>query len=614
MKYFYAILISVTVLIAGLNAQSFQRVDDSAGLTQITNNHGVSVADYDLDGDLDIFFVGSASFSIDNPSTWNRLMSNNGDGTFSDVTVEAGFEFQFVNGSIPAARGEKMGASWGDYDNDGYPDIFLTNSRLDQLYHNNGDGTFTDVSRAAGVYGCYECYSGSGLWWDFDRDGDLDLYVSILNDENILYENQGDGNFKDITEQMGIGGFGITWTSVALDVNRDGYLDLYNAHDTQPNQLWINKGGLRFEESSLAYRVDDEGAGMGISIGDYNNDGEFDIYITNIHDHHPNPLYQNTGRQWFTDKAIDMGVENSGWGWGTHFFDYDHDGDEDLFAVNGPIDKLFGVSQKSINNFFFKNMLKEENGVFADVSQATGTADTAGAKGLEIFDYDDDGDLDILVANMYTSPFLYENPTIQGSTSSSENWIKLKLEGTISNRNAFGTTIKVTANGQSYYRYHHGAGFFSQSIQPVHLGLGETSTIDEIIIFWNSGLRDTLYNIEVNQTLEVLETPGDPSTVPTVPIKTLKQEVYTYPNPFKDSNTLHFEMASAGDLEFRIFSSSGKEVFHENYIFEGADILEIPWGTSEDAGGQMPAGVYYYLADFTGELKKFRFEGKLVKL
>ncbi|MDW3651891.1 MAG: FG-GAP-like repeat-containing protein [Bacteroidia bacterium] len=610
MKNIYLSLFLVSLIIPGMT-QSFQRVDQQAGLNLVTNNHGVSVADYDLDGDLDIFFVGIPSFELSDENTWSRLMRNMGDGSFQDVTLEAGFDKQFINYGVPAARGEKMGASWGDYDNDGYPDIFLTNSRKDQLYHNNGDGTFTDVTSDAGVDGCLECYSGSGLWWDQDRDGDLDLFVSMLNDENIMYKNLGNGTFEDITEEMGMGGFGITWTSVALDVNNDGFLDLYNINDTQPNQLWISKGGLRFEEAGTAYRVNDEGAGMGIAIGDYNNDGNFDMYITNIYEHHPNPLYHNTGQHRFSDKAESLGVENSGWGWGTEFFDYDHDGDEDLFAVNGPIDKLFGEGQESVNNFFFKNMLMEGSNIFDDWSTESGTADTTGAKGLEVFDFDNDGDLDILVANMRTSPFLYRNSLITNSTPSTANWLKIQLEGTISNKNAFGTKLIAKANGQTYHRYYHGASLFSQSIQPVHFGLGNASQVEELIIHWNSGLKDTLKNIALNQTLKILETPGDPSEIPIVPVFTQKQEVYAYPNPFESSATLHFEMPTAGDLEVRIFSSSGQRVFNHTFAFEGSGILEIPWGG--ESIQEVPAGIYYYRAVFTTVLKKQKFEGKILK-
>ena len=245
-------------------AQAFKDIAADVGLDIVTKNNGVAVADYDNDGDLDLFFTGFYSFDANDETTWNRLMRNNGDGTFEDVTMEAGFTNQYINMDVTASLGEKMGASWGDYDNDGYADIFLTNSRLDQLYHNNGDGTFTDVTEEAGVEGCSICYSGGGMWFDHDRDGDLDLYMSNLKGPNYMYENLGDGTFTNIAPRFRTtGSGGVTWTSVALDVGKDGFLDIYNANDTQINEFFENRSGLSYNETSRAYRIADEGAGMG---------------------------------------------------------------------------------------------------------------------------------------------------------------------------------------------------------------------------------------------------------------------------------------------------------------------------------------------------------------
>ena len=198
--------LSITLIFQAAISQDFTRREAAANLAQIQNTNGVAVADYDQDGDLDLFFTGIKNFNPADQTTWNHLLKNNSDGTFTDVTVEAGFGIQYINEGLKAERGEKMGASWGDYDNDGYPDLFLANSRLDQLYHNNGDGTFTDVTAQAGVEGCNVCYSSTGLWWDGDRDGDLDLFVSVLNNENFMYQNNGDGTFTNITELTGLAG------------------------------------------------------------------------------------------------------------------------------------------------------------------------------------------------------------------------------------------------------------------------------------------------------------------------------------------------------------------------------------------------------------------------
>jgi len=501
-----ALLLLLALTFNVIQAQNFSRVEEEANINHITSNNGVSVADFDQDGDLDVFLTGYKQFNPEDETTWNRLLRNDGDGKFTDVTLEAGFGDQFVNDGLPASLGEKLGASWGDYDNDGFPDLFLANSRLDQLYHNQGNGTFIDVTAQAGVAGCNECYSSTGLWWDYDKDGDLDLYVNNLKGANRMYDNLGDGTFRDITIQTGLGGWGVTWASVTLDVGRDGFVDLYAINDTQENQFWENRGG-RLNEVGKAYRLNDPGAGMGVTIGDYNNDGFFDVYITNIYSHHPNPLFTDNGNRKFINLAVENGVENTGWGWGTKFFDFDHDGDEDLYAVNGvpESDYIYDFEQQDENNFLFKNLRKEGVENFADWSVESGTNGSANGRGVEVFDYDRDGDLDILVANMSEAPYLYRNETIGRDEVQANGWLQIILEGTVSNRSAFGTELKASIGEHAYYRYYQGAGIFGQSIKPVHFGFGSEETLDELTITWPNGENETIYDIPLNQTIKIKE-------------------------------------------------------------------------------------------------------------
>ena len=603
-------------------AQDFLRVEQEAGLGHVTNNHGVSVADYDQDGDLDIFLVGYDAFDHSDGTTWNRLLSNDGDGTFEDVTIQAGFENQYVNTGIPAARGEKMGASWGDYDNDGYPDLFLTNSREDQLYHNEGNGTFVDVTGQAGVASCFNCYSGSGLWWDHDRDGDLDLYVSQLKGDNVMYENTGDSDgsgqvtFVDITQLTNLAGFGITWASVPLDLDKDGFLDLYLVNDNQENQLFENRFGSNwYIENAAAYKLNDEGAGMGVTVGDYNNDGLFDIYVTNIFNHHPNPLFTYIGNpRRFDDLADEMGVADTGWGWGTKFFDCDHDGDEDLYAVNGvePDQVLFGDVQEDVNNFFFKNLFMEGTESFVDWSVASKTDELANARGLEVFDYDNDGDLDMVVANTVEAPFLFRNELIvAGQTQSDKNWIKMWLEGTLSNRDAIGTEVKITIDGNSYYRWYTGAGFFSQSLTPVHFGLASAEQIDEIQVTWPLGLKETFFNIPVNQTIRIREGDNNITTAVEDEIADRSVKLNNFPNPFYNSTTIQLNLpkpgyAPRGDVELSIFSVLGKKVYQIEKAHYGEGVLEITW----DEIGNIDAGIYYCILNYDG----FTFSNKMLKI
>lgn len=606
MKRFLFCLINI-LFVHSLLAQHFQDITQITGLSHVENTNGVAVADYDKDGDLDVFFTGIDNFDPNDAATWSRLLANNNDGTFTDVTIQAGFDIQYVNYGIPAERGEKMGAAWGDYDNDGFPDLFLANSREDQLYHNNGNGTFTDVTSTAGVAGCNLCYSASGTWWDHDRDGDLDLYVSLVNNANIMYLNNGDGTFTDITDLLNIGGDKmITWTAVAMDVGKDGFLDLWNINDTQMNEFFENRSGQHYNEACRAYRLDDEGAGMGVTVGDYNNDGFFDMYVTNIYDHHPNPLFQNTGNRKFEDKAADFGVENTGWSWGTHFFDYDHDTDEDLAVVNGPIDKLHGNDQTDIDNFFFQNMLVEETMYFKDQSIETGFIGTAKSKGLEVFDYDNDGDLDLLVANMNDIPYFFNNTTNE-EQANNKNWLQIQLEGTTSNRDGFGTEIRIIIGDKSYYRFHHGAGVFGQSIKPVHFGVAEATIIDEIQISWLSGRTEAIYNIPVNQILHFVEGTGT-EIERELPERTFEgaiiEETYNYPNPFENNTTLYIKLANEGDIHLEIFSSLGQKIFDSITTLEYPGEIEIPVDMQT-----LQNGVYYYIIQTNGK----RITGKMIK-
>ncbi|MDH3243513.1 MAG: FG-GAP-like repeat-containing protein [Saprospiraceae bacterium] len=594
--------------------QVFTDAGSTANLDDISSMNGVAVADYDRDGDLDIYFSGFLPFIDSVPESYNRLMRNDGNGTFTDVTLEAGFISQFTNPAVITETGVKLGVSWGDFDNDGYPDLYLTHRGGNQLYRNEGDGTFEDVTESAGVIGCLTCYNAGGLWWDHDRDGDLDLYVSILDGPNILYENNGDGTFSDRTNFYKLGGAGITWTSVALDVGKDGFLDLYNANDTQINEFFENRTGTNYVEASRAYRLADEGAGMGLAIGDYNNDGFFDIYVTNIFNHKPNPLFKNLGNRRFENQALEMGVSNAGWGWGTKFFDCDHDGDEDLYVVTGTMDKQYinQTLQEGTENYFFKNTLMEGSEGFVDWSAESQTAGSAATKGrgLEVFDYDGDGDLDMLVANIEEPPQLYRNEVMETGESALSNWIQISLEGTESNRSAFGTEVKITIGDRSYYRWHHGSGFYGQSVQPVHFGLADADKIDEIQITWPLGLVQKFEDISANQLIQLTEgstlTDVDDQRLVNLPFRSKNQ----YPNPFIEEVNFQFEFTSSGLLQLQIYSVYGELIEAVQYQINSAGPIQLQWKGKDEFGDECPPGTYFFVAHFqdhqqSGRLVKF---------
>ncbi len=501
------LLISVLLLLVGkLSGQVFSRVEVQTKLSGLKNTTGIAVADFDLDNDLDLFVVAKNDFNPSDPTTWSRLFRNNNNGTFEDVTLAAGFgNLHNYNEADPGWElGVKMGASWGDYDNDGFPDLFLTNYRSFQLFHNEGDGAFKDVTEAAGFPTVDLCYYFSALWWDLNNDGWLDIFVPdwLGCTRNKFYQNNGDGTFSEKTDQLGIAGTKEgSLMSIPIDANGDGLWDIYIANDFSENELFIQNPDHTFTDKAPEYLVDYDGNDMGMAIGDYDNNGAFDIYVTNISE---NRLMTPTGNGTYDNLAEAKNVFNTFWGWDTRFADFDLDGDEDLFVLNGyESDLVFYPVWKE--NFYFKNMLLEGQATFEDKSEEAGVRENGNSISMATFDYDHDGDLDVLVSNTDAAPFFYENKMTDGNPANEPHWTKIRLEGTVSNRDGLGSYVTVCADGNVQHRLYYGAGFMSQSLQPVHFGLGNASQIDSLKIKWPSGLEEVHYNLPVGKTIHVIE-------------------------------------------------------------------------------------------------------------
>lgn len=486
-------------------AQTFTHIEQGASVSHLLNTQGVAVADYDKDGDLDMFVVAKNDFAAIQPNTWSRLLSNNNDGTFSDVTIPAGFDnlYNYDQEDPGWKYGVKMGASWGDYDNDGFPDLCLTNYHRIQLFHNNGDGTFNETTTSAGLPVLDSCYYTSALWWDFNKDGFLDVYFTRWGgcSSNRYYENNGNGTFTEKTNALGVGGSKAeTWMATPLDVNKDGRWDIYLANDFSENELFVQNANGTFTEQAANYNLDWDGNDMGITIGDYNNNGEFDIFISNIDENRlliPNGnTYQNVDAQ--------KGVYHAYWAWGSQFSDFDLDGDEDLFVANGYQNDFieFPVLKE---NFLFKNLHTEGQDGFQDISTQTGVNEHSNSMCINVFDYDVDGDMDIFVSNMDDAPFFYENTTTNGDSANEPHWANISLEGTISNYNGLGSQLKVWTNGTVQHRFYTGVNMLSQSLQAVHFGLSNTTTIDSLEITWDLGLVEKFYNLPVNQYIHIKE-------------------------------------------------------------------------------------------------------------
>jgi len=493
LRHWVVLILPCLCLCTSLSAQEFSPLLLSSGIQLAEQTKGVAVADFDGDNYLDIFVVVQQSYDSLDAGTWSRLYRNNGNGNFSDVTIGANLS-KGISGFE-----EKKGASWGDFNNDGWPDLLLSYAYGMQLFKNKGDGSFEDISDSLGISTAAPCSFYSGLWWDFNHDGLLDIFISTHNtcSGNNAYVNLGEGRFENVTDSLGLNISGLAYMSMPLDINQDGWTDLYTAVDYGENQLFVSDSGVSFSDKAAQYKLNSQGNDMGLTIGDYNRDGLLDLYCTDIR---LNSLFRQNPDHSYSDLAGDYGIRDTDWAWETRFADFDHDADEDLFVVNG----YKGVA---FRNVLFKNLHSESGGGFGDVSELAGVGDEILSECFEVFDYDNDGDLDILVSTESGNEnlYFYDNMLIGASIPPGGNWMKVSLTGTQSNRNGFGSSIELIYGNQHQVRYHHGAGLYSQSIQAVHFGLDTVSRIDTVLIRWPSRKTDTLLDIPTNRHLEVRE-------------------------------------------------------------------------------------------------------------
>ena len=512
----------------------FKHTDGESGKRLFNEQYGSGGGffDYDNDGYLDIYLINTHSQGEQSDATppTNILYHNNGDGTFTDVTRIAGV----------GDTGYGVGATTGDYDNDGDLDLYLTNFGSNVLYQNNGDGTFTDVAEAAQVADTR--WGTSCAFADFDNDGFLELYVSNYANytldahktcyrhdipvycgpssyppqPDLFYHNNGDGTFTDLTKQSGLlsvpAAHGL---GVAIgDSDNDGDIDIYVANDQDFNFLFENLGDGTFEEIGLLSGVScsDMGkaeAGMGVVFADYNNDGKLDITVSNFQNE-TNTLYHNQGDNFFIDTTITAGIAeytHRYLGWGIGFLDYDNDGYKDIFVANGhTMDNIAEVDRSTTTpqqNLLFRNL---GNGEFVDTTAQMGEGFSLRktSRAAAFGDYDNDGDIDILVTNWNQTVDLLRN---EGGNQN--NWIQVKAIGTKSNRSAIGARIKVVAGERTQYAEVKSSGsYLAFSDLRVHFGLKDAENVDLLEIHWLSGMVDTATNLPVNQQFIVVEGKG----------------------------------------------------------------------------------------------------------
>jgi hypothetical protein len=504
-----------------------------------TMGGGVALLDFDNDGRLDIFFVNGAK--IDDPMPerkapdksdrkfWNRLYHQNADGTFTDVTEKAG-----LTGMPQNHYG--LGVAVGDYDNDGFADIYVTNYGGNTLYHNNGDGTFTDVTERAGVGG--GAWSASAGFFDYDNDGKLDLFVTRYvnwtfgnnrycgekspglraychpdNYEgvtNILYHNNGDGTFTDVSAKAGIAnpagkGLGVSFA----DYDRDGLTDIFVANDSVQSFLYHNNGDGTFSEVGLLTGVgyNEDGktfAGMGVDFSDYDNDGWPDIFVTDLSNERYK-LFRNNADGTFREMTNASGLGGATLtfsGWSTHFFDFDNDGWKDLFVAQGHVMDTIEHTSPNLKYMEPPLMLRNEAGHFVRVFPGAAFKSEWAGRGAAFGDLDNDGDVDIVINNLGQKASVLRN-----DGGNRRNWIAIQTVGTKSNRDGIGSRIKViSASGLTqFFTVNTATGYLSASDKRISVGIGGDSVAKMIEITWPSGIVQKFENVKAGQMLKAVE-------------------------------------------------------------------------------------------------------------
>jgi hypothetical protein len=479
-----------------------------------TFGSGVAWIDYDNDGYIDLFFVNGANLSEGKPSPGNVLFRNTGKEGFVDVTKEAG---------LAGNGGFGTGVAVGDFDNDGFLDIYVTGFGGNTLYHNNGNGTFTDVTAKAGVRG--GGWSSSAGWFDYDRDGFLDLFVVRYLDydpkknpycglrkegyrmycdprnfdglTNLLYHNNGDGTFTEVSKAAGVANPAGKGLGVAFgDFNNDGWPDIFVSNDTVRNFLYLNNGDGTFTDIGYAagagYDVNGRArAGMGVEMVDFDGDGLLDLFVTNFSEEYYG-LYRNLGNNTFEDVAqkVGLGSSFSRLGFGTKLFDFDNDGQTDIYVTNGHVTDNVELYRPGLSYMQTDLLYKNENGHFRDVSSQSGPALQIKhvGRGMAIGDFDNDGDLDIVISNCGQRPILMRN-----DGGNKNHWIAIKARGKESNSFGVGAKVSVTTAARTQMKEIGNAGsYLSSSDLRLYFGLGNEKDVKKLEIIWPTGKKQIL--------------------------------------------------------------------------------------------------------------------------
>jgi hypothetical protein len=503
-----------------------------------TMGGGVALLDYDNDGRLDVFFTNGAKIAEtmprdgrpdkSDPAYWNRLYHQRSDGTFEDVSEKAG-----VSGRTQNQYG--MGAAVGDYDNDGFADLYVTSYGTNTLYRNNGNGTFADVTARAGV--AAGGWSTSAGFVDYDNDGHLDLFVGRYLEwnfqhnrycgekkaghraychpdnfepiANVLFRNNGDGTFSDVSAKSGIAsapgkGLGVAFA----DFNDDGWIDVYVANDSVPCFLFRNSNGAFTEDGLLAgVALNEDGktfAGMGVDFSDYDNDGRPDVFVTDLSNERYR-LFRHTGDGSFRDATDASGIGAATLafsGWSTRFFDYDNDGWKDIFVAQGHVMDTIEKTSPNLRYLQPPLLMRNESGRFVRVLPGDVFQKDFAGRGAAFGDLDNDGDVDVVVSNVGQKAFVLRN-----DGGNRQHWLSIRLEGKKSNRDGIGSRVKVSTGSRptQYFTVTSAVGYLSASDKRVSVGLGTDAVATRIEIRWPSGIVQTFENVKAGTALVATE-------------------------------------------------------------------------------------------------------------
>lgn len=606
---FVSISMMVFLVVSGFADIKFADVSIQAGLDDVTKGSCLACADYDGDGYVDIYVGNNGKFpeTIGMP---NFLYRNNGDGTFKEIAVEAGV----------ADDRQTQGVAWGDFDNDGDPDLYVVNDfAVNALYLNNGDGFFKDVTEAAGVVGGIDIVGGDQIpngygvaLGDIDNDGYLDIYVVNLGSANILYHNNGNGTFTDITEQAkvkaGIGPQSAGTAAVFSDFNGDGKQDLFaiNGYGL-PSFFYVNTdNGFNDETSEAGVGENDDSEG--VAVGDYDNDGDMDLYVTNFAGAEGAPLqnilYRNNGKGIFEDATEEAGLVGENYSLGAVFGDLDNDGYLDLYVVNN-----------GEPNILYRN---NGDGTFEDITADAGVGNINLGTTATLLDINNDGYLDIYVANSgFSDEEAGEPDILYQNNGGTNNWLQAQLIGVMSNKSGIGAKIVVSAGNLHLTREISGGTGYQQDSLIASFGLGDHAQADNVEVIWPSGIVQNLTNVKANQQIIIEEgnqTPVESYGKDALAWGKVKQSEakdqqknrmaiselgQNYPNPFNPETWIPYCLNRDSQVVISIYNSQGQLVkkLEPGYKTAGLYLSKEKaayWDGKNSQEEYLSSGVYFY--------------------